>query len=193
MGLEIFLKARLVKEHWALVVTKPETATIEQFRTGELPSVLMKEAIRRLKNVSGERIGKDEEISFDQVRKHRNRLVHFFHPAYVRSPIEKLVQEVVIEQCKAWFYLHRLLTLNWEPHFRKYRKKIQTLDALMHKKRAFLKAKFSALKPHIDVEIANGVEFKSCHFGSHIAGFDPDGFAASWCFKCSDAISWDRR
>lgn len=82
----------------------------------------MEDAFRRLKNVAGERIGKDKEISFEQVRKHRNRLVHFFYPAYVRSPIEKLVQEVVTEQCKAWFYLHRLLTLNWEPHFRKYRK-----------------------------------------------------------------------
>ena len=29
VGLEIFLKARLIKEHWALVVTKPETAMIE--------------------------------------------------------------------------------------------------------------------------------------------------------------------
>ena len=115
VGLEILLKARLIKEHWALVVTKPETAIIEQFRAGDFHSVSMEDAIRRLKNVAGERIGKDEEISFEQVRKHRNRLVHFFHPAYARSPIEKLVQEVVTEQCKAWFYLHRLLTLNWEP------------------------------------------------------------------------------
>jgi len=164
VGLEIFLKARLIKEHWALVVTKPETAMIEQFRAGDFHSVSMEDAIRRLKNVAGERIGKDEEISFEQVRKHRNRLVHFFHPAYARRPVEKLVQEVVTEQCKAWFYLHRLLTLNWEPHFRKYKKKIQKLDKLMHKQRAFLKAKFSALKPRIDVEISNGVEFKSCHF-----------------------------
>ena len=68
------------------------------------------------------------------------------------------------EQCKAWFYLHRLLTLDWEPHFRKYGKKIKKLDELMHKQRVFLNAKFSALRPHIDAEISSGVEFKSCHF-----------------------------
>lgn len=82
--------------------------------------------MRRLKNVAGERIGKDEEICFEQVRKHRNRLVHFFHPAYARKPNDKVVQDVVTEQCKAWFYLHRLLTINWEPHFKKYEKKLRS-------------------------------------------------------------------
>ena len=58
VGFEIFLKARLIKEHWALVVTKPETAMVEQFRAGNFHSVSMEDAIRRLKNVAGERIGK---------------------------------------------------------------------------------------------------------------------------------------
>jgi hypothetical protein len=103
VGLEIFLKARLIKEHWALVVTKPEIAIIEQFRAGDFHSVSMEDAIRRLKNVAGERIGKGEEISFEQVRKHRNRLVHFFHPAYAHKSNEKLIQQIVTEQCKAGF------------------------------------------------------------------------------------------
>ena len=47
VGLEIFLKTRLIKEHWALVVTKPETAIIEQFRAGDFHSVSMEDAIRR--------------------------------------------------------------------------------------------------------------------------------------------------
>ena len=76
IGLEIFLKARLIKEHWAMVVMKPEAATIEQFKAGDFNSVSMEEAIRRLRNVAGERIGREEEFSFEQVRKHRNRLVH---------------------------------------------------------------------------------------------------------------------
>ena len=164
VGLEIFLKARLILEHWALVLTKPETAVIEQFRVGDFHSVSMEEAIRRLKNVAGERIGKDEEVCFEQVRKHRNRLVHFFHPAYARRPNEKLIQEVVTEQCKAWFYLHRLLTINWEPRFRKYRRKIEKLDEQMHKQRLFLKAKFIALKPNIDPATRKGIEFESCSF-----------------------------
>ncbi|MGH7147353.1 MAG: hypothetical protein ACREIJ_05560 [Nitrospiraceae bacterium] len=164
VGLEIFLKARLIKEHWALLVTKPETAMIDQFRAGDFHSVSMEDAIRRLKNVAGEKIGKDEEISFEQVRKHRNRLVHFFHPAYARKPDEKLIQQVVTEQCKAWFYLHRLLTMNWEIHFRKYKKRIEKLNELMHKQRTFLQAKFLALKLLIDTEISNGMEFKVCHF-----------------------------
>jgi len=162
VGLEMFLKARLLKEHWALVVTKPEAAILDQFRSGDFHSVSMEEAARRLRNVVGERIGKDEEACFEEVRKHRNRLVHFFHPAYSRKSNEKLIHQIVTEQCKAWFYLHRLLTKNWESHFKKYKRKIKKLDELMHKQRTFLKAKFMALKPDIDAEISKGVQFQSC-------------------------------
>lgn len=143
-------------------MTKPEAAMLDQFRVGDFHSVSMEEAARRLRNVAGERIGKDEEACFEEVRKHRNRLVHFFHPAYAHKSNEKLIQQIVTEQCKAWFYLHRLLTKNWEPHFRRYKKKIEKLDELMHKQRTFLKAKFMALKPEIDAEMSNGVEFQSC-------------------------------
>lgn len=195
VGLEIFLKARLIKEHWALVITKPETAIIEQFRAGDFHSVSMEDAIRRLKNVAGERIGKDEETSFEQVRKHRNRLVHFFHPAYARKSNESLIRQIVTEQCKAWFYLHRLLTKNWEEDFRKYKKKIEKLDELMHKQRAFLKAKFMALKPEIDAEISNGVEFKSCSLcGCGAARVDEAGepLYESSCLVCDARSSFLR-
>ena len=84
-----------------MVVTKPEAARIDQFRSGDFHSVAMEEAVRRLRNVAGEKIGKDEEDCFEQVRKHRNSLVHFFHPAYARKPDEELVQQIVTEQCKA--------------------------------------------------------------------------------------------
>lgn len=169
VGLEIFLKARLILEHWALVVTRPETAVLDLFRTGDFHSVSMDEAIRRLKNVAGERFGKEEENCFEQIRKHRNRLIHFFHPAYATKPNDKLIQQVVMEQCKAWFYLHRLLTVQWQKPFRKYKKRIEKLNKVMHRQRTFLRAKFNALQPQIVAEVARGIEYESCNFCGCVA------------------------
>jgi hypothetical protein len=38
-ALELFLKARLFKEHWALVVAKIEDAKIQSFKSGDFQSV----------------------------------------------------------------------------------------------------------------------------------------------------------
>ena len=168
---------------------------IEQFRAGDFHSVSMGDAICRLKNVAGERIGKDEEISFEQVRKHRNRLVHFFHPAYAQKSNQKRIQQIVTEQCKAWFYLHRLLTKSWEPHFRKYKKKIEKLDVLMHKQRTFLKAKFMALKPEIDAGKSKGVEFQCCNLCGHDAARveeDSEPLCETSCLVCDARFSFLR-
>src|SRR5687768_9471477 len=74
-GLEIFLKARLILEHWSLVDTKPQDAIFEKFRNGDFHSVTMNEALRRLKNVAGEKFNLQEEECFKQVRVHRNKFV----------------------------------------------------------------------------------------------------------------------
>jgi hypothetical protein len=38
-ALELFLKARLLREHWSLVVSRPETASLVTFRSGQFHSV----------------------------------------------------------------------------------------------------------------------------------------------------------
>ena len=75
-AIELFLKARLVKEHWALAVSRPEKASIASFRSGAFHSVGLDEAVERLRNIVGEAISRDEETCFRQLRDHRNKLVH---------------------------------------------------------------------------------------------------------------------
>jgi hypothetical protein len=103
-ALEIFLKARLMIEHWTLVVPQldKEKVTLAKFQEGKLPSVSMSRAITRLRDVCGEAIGTEAEKSFDAVREHRNKLVHFFHPQYTTRSDQATIQEVVAEQRKAW-------------------------------------------------------------------------------------------
>lgn len=54
-AIELFLKARLLVEHWSLIITKPENANLSKFKSGDFHSVSMQEAINRLKNISGEK------------------------------------------------------------------------------------------------------------------------------------------
>ncbi len=46
-SVELFLKARLLREHWSLVVAKIEKASIQTFRNGEFVSVTMDECLAR--------------------------------------------------------------------------------------------------------------------------------------------------
>lgn len=204
-GLEIFLKARLILEHWSLIIVKPDEAALEQFKNGKFQSVGLDGSIKRLRNIANEIISKEAEQSFNRVREHRNKLVHFFHPAYAKKADETVLQGIVIEQCTAWFYLHNLLSGPWSSHFGKHRAKIEKLDYAMHKLREFLAAKFAAIKPQIDKDISEGVEYIACgscgftaariteeeppffEFRCQICG-TPNKFLRVPCPKCSSPV-----
>jgi hypothetical protein len=162
MALELFMKARLLREHWALGVQKVEKASIQAFQSGDFQSVGIEECLDRLANVVDENIKSHEQECFRKMRDHRNKLVHFFHRDY-QHPIEySKLAEIVSEQCKAWFYLHRLLTLKWENHFAPYSKRIAALDKLVCKNAHFLDSKYKALKPEIEADKKKGVRFAEC-------------------------------
>jgi hypothetical protein len=160
-AVEIFLKARLIREHWSLILAKPELADVIKFKGGDFVSVSMDEAIRRLNNICSEKLSREAEDAFRAVRNHRNKLVHFFHPDYAKAS-EKSLQTIVAEVCRGWFYLHQLLGKEWSNHFEAYQKQIDKLDKRMHELRQFLRAKFEALKPQITAEINSGYEFEKC-------------------------------
>lgn len=161
-GLEIFLKARLLQEHWSLIVKRPEDASLTQFEKGNFYSVTMDEAIKRLQNVAGDTFPAEEIQCFQKLRDHRNKVVHFFHDAYKKKASEKILEEIAAEQCKAWFYLHRRITGPWAEHFRGYQAVIEKLNKQLHDHRVFLRAKFATLNPEIEKEIAAGVEYGNC-------------------------------
>jgi len=169
MALELFLKARLLREHWSLVVSKIDKANSLAFREGDFSSVTMDECLQRLAGIAGVSLLQHEQECFRTIRDHRNKLVHFFHPKY-QPPIDKQVlAQVVSEQCKAWVYLHRLLTSRWQDHFAAYEKQITGLHKLVRRNQHFLSAKFKALTPEIDGAKAKKIAFvacASCGFGS---------------------------
>src|SRR5258706_16466839 len=70
-AIELFLKSKLMLEHWALVNEDPSKANISQFQAGDFKSVGIDETVRRLQNISNVRIPKEAHRSFSQLLEHR--------------------------------------------------------------------------------------------------------------------------
>src|SRR6185503_15443245 len=136
---ELFLKARLLLEHWALVYEDARRANQDKFREGDFKSVGMPEAIARLKDISGQRVADKPKNIFEEIRQHRNRLVHFFHPAYGPKPDPAAVGNVTAELCRGWFYLYPLLSWTWKTHFASYAAELNGINGKMHENRSFLR------------------------------------------------------
>ena len=161
-AVEIFFKARLMAEHWSLIVAKPETANSSEFEQGKSKSVSLNQAIIRLENIAGERFTQSEKETFRAIQQHRNKLVHFFHEDYIGDANEETIIHIVSEQCRAWLHLHKLVTSQWKQHFSAFSKQIEELDELMHQHREFLREKFKSLKAQIEAIIAAGGAITTC-------------------------------
>lgn len=181
-ALELFLKARLLHEHWTLILTRPEVADLFKFQKGDFHSVSLKEAARRLSSIIQQGLTKDEFDCFLDLGDHRNRMVHFFHPGQHASKSE--IEKIVSQQCRAWFYLHRVLTWRWKEVFASYHKKIDAYDKAMREQRKYLAAKFDELKTDIDAAIANGSMFHVCPSCGHSSLEEDDTNVPVLGFKC---------
>lgn len=81
-SVELFIKARLMAEHWSLVVVRNE-ADWGKFITGDFQSVTLEDAAIKLKKIVGSGLSDHELKAFKDVAKHRNKMVHFFHEAHI--------------------------------------------------------------------------------------------------------------
>ncbi|MDY0262714.1 hypothetical protein [Syntrophotalea acetylenica] len=159
-AVELILKSRLLQEHWALVVSKPQEADWDKFLTGNFHSVGLREANNRLKSIAKDGLGKAAFAAFVTLSNHRNRLMHFFHPGISDSPEQ--LETIVAEQSIAWLHLHDLLTQQWHRFFGEWGREIRALDFAMKRHSAFLQVKFEKMQPEIDEEKAHGIEFVEC-------------------------------
>jgi len=160
-AVELILKARLMREHWTLVVERTSDVSVENFLSGKAKTVTQGDAIKRLKNACSENISQDAVAQFEHIAAHRNRMIHFFHEAAKKQPDDKLTEEIVKELCLCWFYLERLLS-DWGDQFDEFENEISTVARRMKKLRAYLEVAFDRLKPEIDAEKKAGTIFKAC-------------------------------
>ena len=161
-AVELFLKSRLMLEHWSLIFDDPRQAHLNKFLQGNFKSVGMEGAIARLKEIAELKFDKNEEECFRTIRNHRNQLVHFFNKTYSSESNDGKLETVALEECKGWFYLSQLLREKWKDDFLDYTQEIERLDELMLSIRKYLQAKFDALLPEIDIKKKRGISFSVC-------------------------------
>ncbi len=147
-AVEMFIKARLMQEHWSLIVSKPDQADLSKFIVGNFESVTLAEARSRLSAIAHEEIPNEAFSSFRELANHRNKIIHFFH-ADIEGD-ERARETIVAEHCRSWFQLHRLLC-RWNDHFGDFETKISRADHSMKEHRQYLSAKYKALNKELDV------------------------------------------
>lgn len=159
-AIELFLKARLMAEHWTLVISKPEIGNVQSFSVGDFHSVALDDAAKRLKEIVAAPLPQRALDNFKALAEHRNQIVHFAHTDY--SNIQGTKARVVVEQWASWHYLHELLTGPWKAPFHEYQKDFERLHARMLSEHDFLRVRFSEIEPEIKGRTSKGERVEIC-------------------------------
>lgn len=160
-AVELFIKARLMREHWSLVLENPDRTHRKQFTEGVARTVNPGTAVGRLRNLVGLSITQEAEEAFKQIAEHRNRMVHFVHETGRAELDEKAVTVVAIEQCRGWLHLHKLLA-EWRGEFAWSSARLERTQRLMAGHREFLSVRFDALSAEIADAKRAGTRFRRC-------------------------------
>jgi hypothetical protein len=161
-AVELLVKARLMAEHWSLIVSKRQEPDMQDFIGGNFQSVTLDEAANRLQKVVQSGLSDQELQSFRNVRKHRNKMVHFFHEAHSHGKNDELRRTIAKEQLNAWYLLHRLLTGRWRCTFEHWSSRINEIDTALRKHHIFLQVVFDHAKPEIARLKTEGYLFEKC-------------------------------
>lgn len=186
-GVELLLKARLMMEHWALVVSDLKHADSEKFVSGDFKSVGLDEATDRLKKIAGCELPQAAIRTFKVLQKHRNQMVHFFHPTDLRLKAGKnLKSQIVTEQCAGWFFLRRLIGEAWREEFKKFQSRIDKANAHMKRHENYLRTVYNQIKPELKAAVSNGAALGycyTCRYEAHVV--DEVGPYESNCRVCT--------
>jgi hypothetical protein len=157
-ALELILKARLVHEHWSLIVEG--VPNIRSFTKGDFRSINFKDIIPKIEGVLSETIDKTVKDAFKKISEHRNQMVHFFHEIDNSKKKEKL-NEIAIEQSLAWYHLQQLL-MKWEPIFSDYNTRIDLMVYKMRNHTSYLQAVYQQILPQIENDKKSGKRYFNC-------------------------------
>jgi hypothetical protein len=164
-GVELILKARLMHEHWSLILVDPAKADYEKFNKGDFKSINISVAIERINKILNENIRHDYFGEINFIQNHRNKLVHFYEPAYLNkedSEHRKKVEKVVSEQFRTWYRLSLILKKEWKVIFKSFRENFYILNDELKKNRKFLNEKFKELSTELKELQDNGHFIAKC-------------------------------
>jgi hypothetical protein len=158
-AVELFLKARLIVEHWTLILSRNEELNLTAFLAGDFNSAGLHEIKNRLEKVARDGLSEQASKAFQILTNHRNKAIHFCHPGLIS---QEDAAGIVREQCRAWYYLHDLLTNRWREIFLPFVSDIERISLKMRTHRKFFEEKYSALKEQINRDEQAGFYFHKC-------------------------------
>lgn len=184
-SVELFMKARLMAEHWTLIISPKKPPTFNQLKTGDFVSVTLAEAIERLRGVlpSEEVVTKDAAAEFSDLATERNKIAHFFHSGLEG---EEKPKSIIQRQCRVWLHLHRLLSHVWERTFAQFQHRLNKLDGKMREERKFLNTVFEDAEPSLKKHRSAGlpvVKCPACEFEA-LALHDLERYTTGECLVC---------
>ena len=188
-AVELFLKARLMAEHWSLVVANRQAAEWDKFKLGDFQSVTLAEALSKLEKVVRSPISKEAQTAFCNIANHRNRVIHFFHLTHTDTQTKP--GEIVKEQLPAWFYLHRLLQHQWSDIFSPWLEEINAIEEKLRTYRGFLSLVFEEVKPKLEESRNTGASIEncdSCHFDSMVYSTELNTLYRAHCLVCLHSV-----
>jgi hypothetical protein len=156
-AVELFLKARLLYEHWSLVVTSNPDK--QRFAAGDFQSVSFEDACTRLQRIVQSPLPDNARLSFDVVRKHRNKMVHFFHEGDSKKAS---LGDIAAEQLRAWHHLNALLSGQWRREFDNLKPKLAVIESKLSRHRQYLRVKFDELGEQIAAIQERGGRIEPC-------------------------------
>ncbi|WP_421671757.1 hypothetical protein [Rahnella sp. EDr1-12] len=159
-AIELFLKARLMLEHWTLILADPGKANKQSFSVGDFNSVYFNDAVQRLKSILGIRLDDNILKNFMALGAHRNQIVHFAHTEYSSTQANKA--GVVAQQWSSWHHLYNLLTVEWKGEFINFQKELDRVHQRMLKQKEFLNARFNEISKDIEILKLKKIKVVKC-------------------------------
>ncbi len=187
-AVELFLKARLMKENWSLVVSNRQEPNWDKFISGNFQSVSLDEAADRLEKIVRSGLTKPEFKSFKEITRHRNKVVHFYHEAHSAAENREKIRSIVKQQLTAWYYLHNILTNRWNDVFCKWSDPLLEVDKKLRSLHTFLQIVYDQIKPDIEGRKQNGELYSvcpSCGFEAQNHQVEPNEIYEANCLVCN--------
>lgn len=161
-AVEILLKVPLVHEHWSLVCSKKSAPKKQAYRDGDFQSITYEETRNLLRDVLEKPLPQNTHIAFEKIRKHRNRVVHFYHSAFTDED-EVQIQK---EQADAWFALNRLMREDWQSIFGAqdgYSWKLAYGETrLLRGSEYYAAVRLEHVQPELNKHASQGIDIQTC-------------------------------
>lgn len=143
-GIEIVLKALVFDGQWDLIFSEPGHANLQKLKAGTCKTIGYDQAVARLTTLLGRTLP-PSIVHLEKLQKHRNKLVHFFHPGLANAG-EKA--QVAADLANAWAALrdlreHQSLSSVFTDHgaeFTALEGRLLVLDAYLNQRATAIRA-----------------------------------------------------